>query len=717
MTTSASSSRPAHTNRLARATSPYLLQHSHNPVDWYEWGPEALERARRENKPIFLSIGYAACHWCHVMAHESFEDEATAAVMNKYFVCIKVDREERPDLDEIYMRATVLMNRGSGGWPMSVFLTPDLKPFFAGTYFPNTSRYGLVSFRELCLKIGDLWETRRDALQADAERLTAAVTEHMSTQPAGDSVITLDMLDKIAAVLTGGFDTKLGGILSGSTNKFPPGMALDLMLRSAARQGPDSADGKRLVELAELTLDHMAHGGIYDQLAGGICRYSTDAEWLVPHFEKMLYDQALVSRIYIDAWKMTRKPLYAETARSIFDYVLGDLQSPAGGFYSARDADSEGEEGKYYVWTKDVVLAALGREDGERFCSYYDVSASGNWNDPHAPGVPKNILHVPRDLETVAKSEEIEPAELQRRLAAGRAKLLAVRSRRVPPGLDDKVLCEWNGLMISALARGGAALHEPRYVAAAARAADAIMKNQFADGRLFRAYRDGRRTETAFLTDYADMIDGLLDLYEATFERRWLDAAQSLNATVLKSFGDAESGGFFFTPDQHEALLVRSKDIRDSSTPSGNSIQLSNLLRLAAITGDAGLRATADRMIATFGGDVLQSIGASERFLCGVELALAGPVEIAIVGDPADEATIALLRVAQETYLPNRVLMLLNPAEPKTAPASPLLENRELIDGRPAAYVCRNYACQRPVTAPEELRAQLSRTHLPPAKP
>ena len=708
MTNPAAASQPPHTNRLAKATSPYLLQHAHNPVDWYEWGSEGIERAKRENKPIFLSIGYAACHWCHVMAHESFEDEATAAVMNQRFVCIKVDREERPDLDEIYMRATVLMNRGSGGWPMSVFLTPDLKPFFAGTYFPNTSRYGLISFKELCEKIGELWQTRRENLLSDAERLTAAVAEHMTTQPAGEVVFTLEMLDKVAAALAGGFDAKLGGIISGNTNKFPPSMALDMMLRSAARQALDNPEAKRGVELAELTLERMAHGGIYDQLAGGICRYSTDVEWLVPHFEKMLYDQALVSRMYIDAWKLTRKPLYAEMARSIFDYVMGDFQSPAGGFFSARDADSEGEEGKFYVWTKDEVLAALGRDDGELFCSYYDVSPSGNWDDPHAPRVPKNILHVPRDLESFANLNHVEPAELQRRLAAGRATLLAVRSKRVPPGLDDKVLCEWNGLMIAALARGGAALNEPKYIVAAARAADAILKNQFADGRLFRAFRDGRRTESAFLTDYADMIDGLLELYEASFDKRWLELAIALNATVLKSFGDANEGGFFFTPDDHEKLLVRAKDIRDSATPSGNSVQLSNLLRLSAITGDAMLRTAADKMLSLFAADVLQSIGASERFLCGVELALVGPVEIAIVGDPADARTQALLRVAQEAYLPNRTLMLLNPADPKSAPQSPLLENREMVSGQPAAYVCRNYACQRPVTTAAELRAQLS---------
>ncbi|MFQ5805902.1 MAG: thioredoxin domain-containing protein, partial [Phycisphaerae bacterium] len=405
--------KPAGTNRLINATSPYLLQHAYNPVDWYEWGPEALEKAKREDKPIFLSIGYSACHWCHVMAHESFENEEIAAIMNEHFVSIKVDREERPDLDEIYMQATMILNRGHGGWPMSVWLTPDLKPFFAGTYFPPTSRWGRPGFRELCERIGELWQTKRDAIEADAARLTRAVQRTLTVATTADASFTFDLIDRTVTALAGAFDRERGGITGGGTNKFPPSMALDLFLRSIARNGTDERTREELRQLVELTLDRMAFGGIYDQLGGGIHRYSTDVEWLVPHFEKMLYDQALVSRIYIDAYQFTHKPLYARIAREIFDYVIGDLQSDAGSFFSTRDADSEGAEGKYYVWTKAEILQVLGQEDGELFCGYYDVSDSGNWNDRHAPGVPKNILHVPRDLAVVAKLNSIDPRELE----------------------------------------------------------------------------------------------------------------------------------------------------------------------------------------------------------------------------------------------------------------------------------------------------------------
>ncbi len=720
----------AHTNRLIHAASPYLQQHAHNPVDWYEWGPEALEKARQENKPIFLSIGYSACHWCHVMAHESFEDEQTAAVMNRYFVNIKVDREERPDIDDIYMQATLIVNRGQGGWPMSVWMTPDLKPFFAGTYFPPESRFGRPGFRDLCERVGQLWEADRDALTADAERLAGLVRQSLTPQAGGGQQFSLEQLDRVAMLLAEHFDETHGGILSGGTNKFPPSMAMELMLRAATRHGyrtggesaaaadrpapagsPASrpaVDPQRLVSLVERTLDRMARGGIYDHLAGGIARYSTDVRWLVPHFEKMLYDQALVSGAYLSAYQLTGKPEYARVARSIFEYVLADLQSPQGGFYSARDADSEGEEGKFYVWTRAEILAALDKEDGELFCSAYDVSDAGNWDDPHAPGVEKNILHLPRELDVVAKLYGIERPELERRLAACRAKLLDVRSRRVPPHRDEKILAEWNGLMIAALARGGAILDEPRYTDAAARAARFILEKQFKDGRLLRSWRDGRVLEAAFLSDYAAMIEGLLDLYEATFDRAWLDHALRLNDAVIEHYADEQHGGFYFTADDHETLLTRNKDIRDGAVPSGNSVQLMNLLRLATIFDRDDLRKLAERSMQCFASDVLQSPAASERFLAAVEFALAGPVEIAVVGDPAAPATRELLAAVQRTYLPNRVLMLLDPRVPDRSPTSPLLAGREMIDGRPTAYVCREYACKLPVTTAGELSGQLA---------
>jgi uncharacterized protein YyaL (SSP411 family) len=703
----ASSTKPVHTNRLIDATSPYLLQHAHNPVDWYEWGSAALEKAKREDKPIFLSVGYSACHWCHVMAHESFENEQIAALMNKHFVNIKVDREERPDLDEIYMQATMLLNQGQGGWPMSVWLTPDRKPFFAGTYFPPTSKWGRPGFGDLCERIGELWRTKREAVEADAERLTGAVARSLRTPADPDASLTLDTIDRTVQLLAGVFDHGRGGVISGGSNKFPPSMALDLFLRTIARGGTDEPTRRQLRELVELTLDRMARGGIYDQLGGGIHRYSTDVDWLVPHFEKMLYDQALVSRIYIDAYQFTHKPLYARIAREIFDYVIHDLQSPEGGFYSTRDADSEDEEGKYYVWTKQEILAVLGQEAGELFCSYYDVSESGNWNDPHAPGVPKNILHVPRNLETVAKLNKIDPQELEKRLAASRRKLLDAGSKRVPPRLDDKILAEWNGLMIASLARGGAVLDEQKYIEAAAQAADFILTRQYDNGRLLRAYRDGRKLEAAFLTDYACMIEGLIELYEATFDWRWLDRAVELNKAAIEHFYDEHDGGFFFSADDHEQLIARSKDIRDGATPSGNSVQLMNLLRLSVMLGDEKLRTLAEETMNYFAARITQYPGTGERFLAAVEFALAGPVELAVVGDPSDARTQALLKKVNVTYLPNRVLLLSNPADADKNVDSPLLENRPLVAGNPAVYVCRNYTCQRPAATPKELASQL----------
>ena len=698
-----------HTNRLIHATSPYLQQHAHNPVDWHEWNEEALAQARKLNKPIFLSIGYAACHWCHVMAHESFENEATAAVMNEHFINIKVDREERPDLDQIYMQATMILNQGQGGWPMSVWLTPDLKPFFAGTYFPPEARWGRPGFREICARIAELWETRREDIQKDADHLTAAVERSLGTTGDGDGQLNLDIVDQAISTLAQAFDAQRGGMSGGSTNKFPPSMTLDLFLRAIHRDAFTQPTRKNLRALVETTLDRMARGGIYDQLGGGIHRYSTDVEWLVPHFEKMLYDQALVSRVYIDAYQLLDKPLYADVARDIFDYVLTDLQSNEGGFYSTRDADSEGEEGKYYVWTRAEIVSVLGESDAGLFCTYYNVSESGNWQDPHAPGVAKNILHISRNLDDIAGEFGLTPAAAAAQLEAARRKLLAQRSQRVAPGLDDKVLAEWNGMMIASLAHGGAVLGEQKYVAAAAKAADFILTHQLQGDRLCRAYRAGKRLETAFLTDYACMIDGLLNLYEATFERRWLDAARTLNDTVIAHFHDESRGGFFFTADDHERLLTRSKDIRDAATPSGNSVQLMNLLRLGVMFGDEGTRATAQQTMRTFAGQIARMPAASERFLAAVEFAHLGPVELAVVGNPDAPGTQDLLRTVSAAYLPNRVLMLADPTAASQSITSPLLANRTQVDEHPTVYVCRNYTCQQPTSSAAELRAQLSR--------
>ncbi len=752
-----SSSQPAKQNRLTLATSPYLLQHASNPVDWHEWNAESLARAKAEDKPIFLSIGYAACHWCHVMAHESFESDAVAAVMNRHFINIKVDREERPDLDDIYMQATQLMNQGQGGWPMSVWLTPDGRPFFAGTYFPPESRWGRPGFRQVCERIGELWASpERAQLIAQSEELTNAIRE-MSSPSASDSApaaLAPDLIDRLADALARRFDSVHGGMSGGGTNKFPPHMAIDLMLRSARRLKADDPGRRRMEDAVRLTLDRMSRGGIYDHLAGGIARYSTDVEWHVPHFEKMLYDQALVSRMYLDAsayfgepagsavrtaslgtsnapapteahgspsrgtpaahatnalplYPSTPSPL-AATARGIFDYVLADLQSPEGGFYSTRDADSEGIEGKYYVWTKAEVRAICEPPVAEAVCTWFDLSDTGNWSDPHEPDVVKSVLRVVHTEEQAAKLLHVSVDELRARIERGRALLRSAREKRVAPGLDDKILAEWNGLMISSLARGGAQLDEPRYVDAASRAADFIFTRQLRDGRLLRAWRGGRTLSVAFLADYAAMIEGCIELFEATFDERWLRRALELQAAADRWHWDDEQGGYFQSPHDHEQLITRAKDLSDGATPSGNSMMLMNLLRLATLTGDAVYQRRGEKLISAFTPLVAAAPQGAERFLSGFDFATHGATEIALIGPREDAATREMLRVIHATYLPNRALMWAAAATDSST-TWPLLRDRPMQANKPTAYICRSYVCERPINEVNELRERLGR--------
>ncbi len=715
--------RPRHTNRLIHSTSPYLLQHAHNPVDWYPWGAEALERARRENKPIFLSIGYSACHWCHVMERESFENESIAEVLNERFVSIKVDREERPDLDEIYMNATMIANQGQGGWPMSVFLTPDQRPFFAGTYFPPQSLYGRPGFKDVLLRISELWQNDRRQIDQYASNLAGAVRDFVQLEKL-DEIIPQEAVTHVVSGLARAFDRNTGGLLSGSTNKFPPSMAMSLMLRAyhrstfpAAQSGPTASAPSatapagsaqprtELLELVELTLDHMARGGIYDHLGGGIARYSTDPEWLVPHFEKMLYDQALVSSIYLEAFQITRNTRWAEVGTDIFDYVLRDLRSPEGGFYSARDADSESVEGKFYVWSRREVLDILGQRAGELFCSYYDVSEAGNWEG-------HNILNVPRDLETVARLNGIAPEELREVLTDARKKLLAVREQRVPPHRDDKVLTSWNGLMIASLARGGRVTGQHAYVDAAARAADFILTHMSRDGRLLRTWRDGKAHIGGYLDDYAFFTEGLIELYEATFEDRWLAEAIRLTDDMITHFWDSDGGAFYFTANDAEPLLVRTKDTRDSAIPSGNSVALLNLLRLATMLDRKDYLARAQATLRAFAGNVQRSPFGFDRLLAAVDWHHAPRREVVIAGARRDPDTQALLRAVNQVYDPYRVVLWTD-GSPETAHADerearvPLLAGKVTIQGRPAAYVCRNYTCRRPITDAGELIREL----------
>jgi len=708
---SASASHPAlspasaphrHTNRLIHATSPYLLQHAHNPVDWFPWGEEALRKARDEDKPIFLSIGYAACHWCHVMERESFENDAVAAVLNRDFVAIKVDREERPDLDDLYMKATQLFNRGGGGWPMSVFLTPDGRPFFAGTYFPPDNRYGRPGFKDLLEGIAAVWKQRRDDVHKQADGLTEAVKQISAVESAG-AMVAPDIVQRSAEAMARAFDREKGGISGGGTTKFPPSMAMDLLLREqhrAAAAGQSNDDGLSLVTL---TLDRMARGGIYDHLAGGIARYSTDVDWLVPHFEKMLYDQALVSGIYLDAFVATGRKAFGRVAGDILDYVIADLQSPGGGFYSTRDADSEGEEGRYYVWSRAEVEAALGG-DAALFCDYYDVSTAGNWEG-------RNILNIPRDLETVARSHGSSEKDAASRLATARRALLAIRARRTPPLLDDKILASWNGLMISSMARAARILEQPRYEEAAERAANFVWtRMRRADGRLLRTCRNDAAHTLAYLDDHAFMLEGLLHLYETTGRLEWLERATELNETLKRHFRD-EAGGYFFSPDDGEKLLVRAKDASDGAIPSGNAVQLMNLLRLAVLLGDKSVQVDAEKLIQCFADSMSKSIFSSERMLAAVDFQQRRPREIVLVY-PADRRGLAELeQVTWSTYVPNKVVVHVpfgTPEADSIARRIPLAAEKKPLDGRAAAYVCRDFACRAPTADPAELRRQLT---------
>lgn len=678
-----------HTNRLIHETSPYLLQHAHNPVDWYAWSEEALARARAEDKPIFLSIGYSACHWCHVMEHESFEDAETAALMNDLFVNIKVDREERPDLDAIYMEAVQAMT-GQGGWPMSVWLTPDGKPFHGGTYYPKEPRYGMPGFQQVLNAVADAYRTQRERVVDQAGRLTAMLNRTASLAADGGEVGS-DTLDAALEEMRRYFDDQDGGF--GSQPKFPQPMTLDFALTQYRRTGDLDA-----LYMAELTLEKMAKGGIYDQLGGGFHRYSVDGYWLVPHFEKMLYDNAQLLRTYLHAWQAVRRPLYRRVVEETIDYVLREMTAPEGGFYSTQDADSEGHEGKFFVWTPAEIEAALDPHSAAIFETYYGVSDRGNFEG-------KNILSVVRTPENVAQRFRVGVDEVEQVLAESRRKLFAVREGRIKPGRDEKILAEWNGLMIHALAECGAALGRADALEAAVNAANFVLAQMSQpDGRLLRTYKDGRARLNAYLEDYAAMIRGLLALYEATFDLRWLGEAARLAQVALAQFHDPANGGFFQTGIDHEQLVARRKDLVDNAIPSGNSLMAESLLRLAVLLDKPDYRHAALRVVLMLKDAMASQPTGFGRLLGVLDAYLAPSQEIAVVGDPEDPATQALLAVVRESYLPHTVVA---GKRPDAENMLPLLQGRELVNGRPAAYVCENYACRLPVTEAEDLRKML----------
>jgi uncharacterized protein YyaL (SSP411 family) len=680
-------------NRLAHETSPYLLQHKDNPVDWYPWGEEALARAHAEDRPILLSIGYAACHWCHVMAHESFEDEQTAALMNELFVNIKVDREERPDLDTIYMEAVQALT-GHGGWPMTVFLTPAGEPFYGGTYFPPTSRQGLPAFRDVVRGVADAYRERRDDVAHNAtqlrERLQASV--QLVADTASEDTLTPATLELAVQTLRQGFDGTQGGF--GTAPKFPQPMTLDFLLRQHVRTNSTAT-----LSMAELTLEKMARGGMYDQLGGGFHRYSVDDRWLVPHFEKMLYDNALLAPVYLHAYQLTSKDLYRRIAVEVLDWIVREMTAPEGGFYSTLDADSEGQEGKYYTWTLDELTRLLGHDDARLVAAYFGMQPRG-----HVEGA--NVLHLPRTIDVAAERTGASIERLGEALDKARVLLTNTRDHRTPPGRDEKILTAWNGLAIRAFATAASALGRADYGARAETAATFLLANVRQNGRLFRTYKDDQAKLNGYLEDYACLADGLLALYEATFAPHWLEEARALVVTMLDQFWDEDGGGFFDTSRDHEPLIARPKSVFDNAVPSGNSVAADVLLRLAVIYDEPAWTARAARILRGLREPMTRYPTAFGRLLCALDFAVAAPQEVALVGTWDAPDTAALLDVVRLRFRPNTVVALREPGVRENIQPA-LLRGRNLVDGRATAYVCQHYACQHPVTVPDELAAQL----------
>jgi uncharacterized protein len=676
-------------NRLANETSPYLLQHKDNPVEWYPWGEEALQRAREEDKPIFLSIGYSACHWCHVMEHESFEDERIAEMMNKKFVCIKVDREERPDLDQIYMNAVQLMT-GHGGWPMSVFLTPDLKPFYGGTYWPPTASRGMPGFDQVIMAVDDAWKNRREQALQGADQLTAEL-EQLTRKGADGADAPLDekLLHAAVHALERMYDPIYGGF--GQAPKFPHPFELQLVLRWWKRSGND-----RWWDIVRLSLDKMASGGMYDHLGGGFARYSVDARWLVPHFEKMLYDNALLAEVYLEAFLASGEPRYRQVVAETLDYLLRDMTDPAGGFYSAEDADSEGEEGKFYVWTPDEVRNVIGEAATETFCGVYDVTDSGNFEG-------KNILNLHKTIEQQAKLMIRDPVDLASELKTSRQKLLAARSRRVRPGRDDKVLVNWNALAIDAFARAGAALDEERYVDAARKAADFILAEmRDADGRLLHTWRGGTAKLAAYLDDYSTLADALVSLYEATFDETYIAAAIEVIDVVLARFGSDGEHGFYFTADDHEQLLTRNRDFTDNATPGGNSMAAMALLRLGKLLGRGDYLDAAHGILSAAAPLMQQIPMATGQMLLALDVWVGPTKELVFVGDGAGR----LAREAHRQFLPHRVIAARDAQPTCEMPLDGIFAGRDAGD-EPALYVCENQTCLAPIEGREAIAAAI----------
>lgn len=673
-------------NHLAGSVSRYLLQHADNPVDWYPWGEEALARARAEDKPIFLSIGYAACHWCHVMAHESFEDTETAAIMNARYVCIKVDREERPDLDSVYMSAVATLT-GQGGWPLSVFLTPDLRPFYGGTYFPPEARHGLPGFPQLLRALADAWRDRRsDITRVGTQVAAQLVSQSAATAPEG--TFDIRTLTGAAHSLVDQYDWENGGW--GTAPKFPQPMAIEFLLRRHL-----SGDATALPPAVH-ALRAMARGGMWDVIGGGFARYSTDSAWHVPHFEKMLYDNAQLARLYLHAWQVTGEASFRSAAEQILAFVAREMTTPDGAFLSSLDADSEGAEGRYYVWSLDEIRTVLGK-DAILFAEAYGVTEGGTWEGT-------NVLQRSVDDATLAARQGMTTADVGATLEKCRVRLLEIRGRRMRPAADDTVLTAWNGLMLASFAEAARVLGDRTCLDVATRNADFMLTALRPDGHLRRTWRDGMAGQPAYLDDYASLVLGLLDLYQTDFNNRWFVEAKALAEEMVARFTDP-AGGFFDTPDGAEQLLLRPKDLQDNAVPSGNALAVEALLTLAALTGRTEWRKLAERALQLVTDAAVRYPTGFGRWLCAGDLALAKETQVAVVGDPADGRTMRLLGEVRTAWRPNLVIAV------STAPPAPgapgLLTDRPMLDGQPTAYVCEGSTCQHPVTRPEDLRRQL----------
>lgn len=667
------------TNRLVHETSPYLLQHAHNPVDWFPWGEEAFTKARAENKPILLSVGYSACHWCHVMERESFENEQIAQLMNDLFVNIKVDREERPDVDEIYMNA-VQMLTGRGGWPMTVFLTPDGKPFYGGTYFPPVDRHNLPGFPRILAAVAQAHRERPQEVERSTTQILANL-EKIAHREETSRPLATETLERASTSLAQHVDTTHGGL--GGAPKFPNSMVFALFLRQHKTTG-----NALYLQMTTHTLRKMAEGGVYDHLGGGFHRYSVDERWLVPHFEKMLYDNALLARLYLEAYQVSHEPFFRQVVEEILAYVEREMLHAEGGFYSTQDADSEGEEGKFFVWSQDEIVRILGDEVGEIFCRYYDVTDVGNFEH-------KNILHPILSLEQLAKLFRRDEEATRRLIAEAKQKLFVVRESRLKPGRDEKILTSWNGLMLSAFAEAYKVLGNPRYLEITRTTTDFLLTRLYRDGRLLRSFKDGQAKFNAYLDDYAFFAAALIDLYEATFERVYLERAREFTETLLSRFWDEKEGGFFFTGTDHEALISRSKSAFDGSIPSGNSVAVFNLLRLSYLTENQDYLNKAEKVLRLFYDAMEQNPFGFSNMLSALDFYLNRPKEIVLLGDKNAWETKAMLGQIHELFVPNKTLVCLDPRSERQLPS--LLTGKSQIEGKLTAYVCHNFTCSLPV--------------------